>query len=236
LKLVKHVTFDMAAEFMDANQDRDVLADWLQSAHDENTQGKILKDFHALEASGCISCGQNTSDSVHCPCGLSDAECRIFEVEALEVEAMTAVQGHAKCKMQVALDSGAGDHVVGPDDIPNFAVEPSAGSKAGRGFIAADGNKIANLGQARVRVHDPKAQSTVRSVLQVADVSRPLYSVGKICDSGAEVTFTSALALVKDKKGKVLARFKREGGLYLADLEVTDQGGQPGFTRQGAGA
>jgi hypothetical protein len=165
-------------------------------------------------------------------------ECYIFEVEqepAEFVEAMAAVVVPASCKMQVALDSGAGDHVVGPDDIPNFQVESSAGSRAGRGFIAADGNKIPNLGQAQVRVRDSATHSTFRSVLQVAEVSRPLYSVGKICDTGAEVSFTSTQATVKDKNGRVVAKFKREGGLYLAELEFTDQS-QPSFIRQGVGA
>ena len=178
---------------------------------------------------------------ISCSSHAATEDCRIFEVEdgGVAVAAVIAPQTPARCRMTVALDSGAGDHVVGPDDIPNFNIEPSAGSRAGRGFIAANGNKIANLGQSKVRVMDSEANSAFRSVVQVAEVSRPLYSVSKICDSnpGVEVTFNSRAAQVKDKNGKIVAKFKRQGGLYLADLEFTDQtDSQPGFTRPGVGA
>ena len=74
------------------------------------------------------------------------------------------------------------------------------------------------------------------SVLQIAEVSRPLYSVSKICDSGASVTFSNSEAVVKSKDGAVLAKFKREGGLYVTDLEFIDEGGRtgPGFAGPGA--
>ena len=126
--------------------------------------------------------------------------------------------------------------MVGPDDIEGFTTEESEGSRRGRHFIAADGNRIANLGQARVGVRDANTKATFGSVLQIAEVSRPLYSVSKICDSGASVTFTKHDATVKDKDGRLLAKFVREGGLYVADLEFTDEGGRrsPGFPGQGA--
>ncbi len=141
-----------------------------------------------------------------------------------------------KRTMRVALDSGAGDHVVGPDDIMGFTTEESEGSKRGRHFIDAGGNRIRNLGQARVGVRDPGCTSGFGSILQIAEVSRPLYSVSKICDSGASVTFSNSEAVVKSKDGAVLAKFKREGGLYVTDLEFTDEGGRngPGFAGPGA--
>jgi hypothetical protein len=207
----------MAAEFEDADQNRQLLEHWIQDEEELPDESEVFKSEAA-----------------------SPEKCFIFEVEVRETEtaAMSAPETPAKCRMQVALDSGAGDHVVGPDDIPNFAIEPSAGSKAGRGFIAANGSKIANLGQSRVRVKDDGTKKSFKSVVQVADVSRPLYSVSKICDSspGVEVTFNAAEAFVKDKQGRTVAKFRRQGGLYLADLEFTDQGTQPGFTRQGVKA
>jgi hypothetical protein len=171
-------------------------------------------------------------------CGHTDKELNIFEIESgdedMPVMAMPAVP--VKTTMRVALDSGAGDHVVGPDDVMGFTTEESEGSKRGRHFIDAGGNRIRNLGQARVGVRDPLCASGFGSVLQIAEVSRPLYSVSKICDSGASVTFDNNEAVVKGRDGAVLAKFKREGGLYVTDLEFTDEGGstRPGFTGQGA--
>ena len=59
----------------------------------------------------------------------------------------------------------------------------------------------------------------IKSVFQVADVTRALYSVSKICDDGCEVYFTATEAVIT-KGGKVITRFAREGGLYCAEMEI----------------
>ena len=52
----------------------------------------------------------------------------------------------------LTVDSGAAESVADPDDIPEVALEPSAGSRAGRGYLGAGPNqRIPNLGQVRVR-------------------------------------------------------------------------------------
>ena len=65
----------------------------------------------------------------------------------------------------------------------------------------------------------------VRSTFQVADVTRALYSVSKICDDGCEVYFTATEAVVT-KHGNVVTRFKREGGLYTAEMEIKPGSGE----------
>ena len=58
----------------------------------------------------------------------------------------------------------------------------------------------------------------IKTVFQVADVKRPLWSVSKICDAGFTVKFSCDKALVMDNKGKVCVTFDRRGGLYVARL------------------
>ena len=74
------------------------------------------------------------------------------------------------------------------------------------------------------------------------EVSRLLWSVGKICDAGCTVTFDSKGATVKHSAtGKDLCSFERRGGLYLASLPLSKPSkpstpageGQQGFTRRG---
>ena len=48
---------------------------------------------------------------------------------------------------EIVLDSGAADHVSDSVDAPGYEVTPSAGSKAGAAFIAANGARIPNRGQ-----------------------------------------------------------------------------------------
>ena len=79
----------------------------------------------------------------------------------------------------------------------------------------------------------------VTSTFQVAPVTRPLHSVSRMCDSGCEVSFNKDRGEVT-KNGKIIATYRRMGGLYVAEFEASDKennGGTPdqpsGFVRQG---
>jgi len=125
--------------------------------------------------------------------------------------------------LTITADSGAGNHIASKQDIGGYAklVQPSPGSLAGKGFIAADNHKILNEGQVSLRLQgEQDGDHLVNSVFQVADVNRPLMSIGKICDAGHRVCFESDKAEVISKRtGKVVMTFVRKnGGLYTADL------------------
>ena len=82
---------------------------------------------------------------------------------------------------------------------------------------------------------EPLAGTTVSSTFQVADVTRALYSVSKLCDSGCEVHFTAVEGVVT-KDGVAIARFPRENGLYVTEMTIA--GDEPDdqealFGRQG---
>ena len=56
-----------------------------------------------------------------------------------------------------------------------------------------------------------------------------------MCDEGCVVTFTATEGIVT-KDGKVVARFAREGGLYVAEMTILGSADDPKpspFTRQG---
>ena len=61
---------------------------------------------------------------------------KVFEWEVMPECLM--VTGNTPRMIRIALDSGAGDHVVGPEDVQGLTIEESAGSKAGRHFMAAN--------------------------------------------------------------------------------------------------
>ena len=93
-----------------------------------------------------------------------------------------------------------------------------------------DGGEIANLGQKQLNLTDDALGSDVQSVFQIAAVTRPLMSVGKICDEGHEVTFSNICAVVRNKDGTELCKFHRDsGGLYVAKLKLRNP---LGFARQ----
>ena len=126
-------------------------------------------------------------------------------------------------EFEVALDSGCTDHVCDPEDTPGYLIEQSSGGKRGQHFIFGNGERIKNQGQLRLNLqHEADgAINNIDSTFQAAKVSRPLMSVGRICDAGMDVTFTKTGAKILSPEGQVLCTFERQGGgLYLAKLRL----------------
>ena len=85
------------------------------------------------------------------------------------------------------------------------------------------------MGQKSLNLCDDSGNN-VKSVFQIAAVTRPLMSVGRICDEGHEVRFNKVRALVTDSNGVEICRFKRQlGGLYVAKMKLKSP---MGFVRQ----
>jgi hypothetical protein len=129
-------------------------------------------------------------------------------------------------EFEVALDSGSVVHVCAPADCPGYSLEESPGSKRGQEFQMGDGGCIPNLGQMKLNLSDKVIDSDVQSIFQIAAVTRPLMSVGKICDEGHTVTFSDVLAVVHNKQGEEICKFHRNpGGLYVAKLKLRSPAG-----------
>ena len=139
-------------------------------------------------------------------------------------------------QIEIALDSGAGEHVASISIAADYPVEESAGSRAGQHFIAAGGARIPNEGQFTLALRsgdlEKKKGKDIKTTFQVAKVTRPLWSVGRICDEGFEVKFTNNEAYVLTKEGKEVCKFNRKGGLYVAELHLKSAS-QSSFQRRG---
>ena len=162
----------------------------------------------------------------------AEMDLKCLEVERLVDELLNV---NVPKTLKIALDSGAGDHVAGPDQVGSRSIRPSRGSVNDAHFIAANGERIRNQGQSQLHMLEPGGK-TIKSVFQVADVTRALYSVSKICDDGCEVHFTATEAIVT-KNGKVVTKFGREGGLYCVEMQIKedpDNGEASPFVGQGA--
>ena len=141
---------------------------------------------------------------------------------------MAASDAWEDLEFEVALDSGSVVHVCSLGDCPGYLLQDSPGSKVGQRFLMGDGGEIPNLGQKSLNLSDDALGSDVQSVFQIAAVTRPLMSVGKICDEGHEVTFSNTCAVVRNKDGNELCKFHRDsGGLYVAKLRLRNPLGFP---------
>ena len=127
-------------------------------------------------------------------------------------------------EFEVALDSGSVVHVCSPEDCPGYKLAESPGSRRGQEFLMGDGGTIPNLGQSQLNLSDEDRD--IQSVFQIAAVTRPLMSVGRICDEGHSILFTATTATVKSGDGSELCKFTRSpGGLYVAKLELRSPAG-----------
>ena len=128
----------------------------------------------------------------------------MFESEDVEILVNEAEGEWQDVKFEVALDSGSIVNVCHPDDCPGYVIQESVGSKRGQNFIVGDGGKLANLGEWNLNLEAPKDDnnsSKVSAIFQVAKVTRPLMSVGRMCDEGHTVTFDTDKAIVKNPAG-----------------------------------
>ena len=127
-------------------------------------------------------------------------------------------------EFEVALDSGCTDNVCHEGDAPGYVLEPSAGSKAGQHFIVGNGAQVPNSGQVNLNLQTDGAEekrNNISTIFQVAKVSRPLMSVGRLCDAGMDVIFKHNRADVVAPDGSIVLSFERQGtGLYIAKLRL----------------
>ena len=106
-------------------------------------------------------------------------------------------------------------------------VEEGAGSKSGGCFVAANGDVIANKGELKLEMRS--GDETIRSTFQAAEITKPLWSVSKICQAGYTVVFDKAHATIYHvESGEQVGVFPMTNGLYVGTMKLKN----PVFARQ----
>ena len=138
-------------------------------------------------------------------------------------------------KVKSVMDSGASESVASPLMCPDYEVRPSAGSRRGQEYTAANGEHIPNLGEQVLSVvMEDGREGNIK--YQSCDVSRPLNSVSEICDAGGEqgqiVVFNKWGGEIYNPQTGRSRPFQREDGIYTLQMWVRPN--KPsGFTRPG---
>ena len=159
----------------------------------------------------------------------SESSVRLFELES-EDEMHHA--GRGPIIFEAVADSGCTEHIVSRQDIKGIKIEPSKASVAGRGFTTATGDRVPNEGECPLSFSVGEKGLDVSGKFQVAQVTRPLMSIGKICDKGNTMTFTKDKGIVNGPDGSQICVFERDRGLYVAKVRVKRD--EASFRRQGA--
>ena len=104
--------------------------------------------------------------------------------------------------------------------------------------MVGNGERVKNQGQVKLRMKGKDENGLLMSsVFQIAEITRPLMSVSRICDQDLVCIFEKTHARITDKDGKLVARFERDGGLYTCTMklrrpELPNNNSPAGFVRQ----
>ena len=134
--------------------------------------------------------------------------------------------------VEAVVDSGAVHSVTPPGLFPGPTL-PSPWSRAGRGYKAANGTGIKNLGQIAVKF--ATAEGDRCSIpFQVAEVEQPLLSVAHLTAAGNRVELGhTGGRVVNTTTGRAIA-LERRGGVYIMEMYIAKGVAPAPFRRQGA--
>ena len=96
--------------------------------------------------------------------------------------------------------------------------------------MSANGAKLPNLGEKHFSMVTTEG-NLAEATFQVADVTRPLCSVTKICDKGNRVIFEADGGYVENYATGVRTKFQRQNNVYVMEMYVEEVAAAPGFAR-----
>jgi hypothetical protein len=139
-------------------------------------------------------------------------------------------------RLEAVIDSGAAESVAPASMAPWVPLTPSEGSRRGQCYMSANGAKLPNMGEKRFTMMTGEG-NMAEATFQVAEVTRPLCSVTKICDRGNRVVFDAKGGYIENFATGVQTRFSRQNNVYVMDMYLeegttTTTATTSGFTRQ----
>ena len=133
-------------------------------------------------------------------------------------------------------DSGAGESVLPEDWFPEIPKQVS--EESGTTYAAANGSVLRNEGKKVIEGHN-SAGKKVRLEWQLANVTKPLLSVGKLTQHGRRVVFDDAEpngGYILHKSTNTKTQLRKKNGTYEFDIWVAAQPesshADAGFRRQ----
>ena len=122
-------------------------------------------------------------------------------------------------RVSIAIDSGACDSVISPEDVPDYEIHESQDSRRGEHFQSATGEPIPNLGDLRLPMYLREGQ-VKGMVMKAAPVAKPLGSVKRICAAGHRVVFDDSGSYIMHKGTGDVTWLREEDGNYMLDAWV----------------
>ena len=140
-------------------------------------------------------------------------------LQAIEPEGVNMIMQGEWQELEMAVDSGATETVVGEDMLTDIDTKPGAASRKGVQYEVANGVRIPNLGEKKFMA--VAEEGIARNMTaQVCDVNKALLSVKKVVAAGNRVVFDSDGAFIEDKATGERMWMKEENGMYMLKVWV----------------
>ena len=137
---------------------------------------------------------------------------------------------------KVTIDSGAAESVMPRGMLDGEPMVEGEAKRSGVRYVAANGAKMENYGEKRVRFRKEGLPGVSNMLFQVTDVGKPVASVTRILDKGNTVVFSRSAGgsfIVNDGSGRKIPLVEEKGTFVMEveylELEMEAQG----FGRQG---
>ena len=128
--------------------------------------------------------------------------------------------------ISILIDSGSTETVAPKDILEGYELISTDWSEAGKGYSAANGSEIQNLGEKVVKGQTATGMWCSMK-FQVCSVTKPLGSVSRMCQAGSRVIFCppeegSYIENVRTGRRTPLRQSK---GLYFLDMWIAPNSG-----------
>ena len=125
-------------------------------------------------------------------------------------------------EIEMAVDSGATETVVGEDMIKGVETKPGEATRRGVQYEVASGDLIPNLGEKNFLAYGEQGQARAIKA-QVCEVNKALMSVSRMVQAGNKVVFSKSGSYVEDESTKEKIPLREQGGMYMLKLWIKNQ-------------
>ena len=137
----------------------------------------------------------------------------------VEPEGLNALEDQEWEEVEMAVDSGATETVIGEDILQFLALLEGLACRRGVKYEVANGVRIPNLGEKRFT--GITEEGSLRQITaQVCDVNKPLLSVSKMVKAGNRVVFDEDGSYIENVQSGEKVWLKEQGGMYMLKIWV----------------
>ena len=144
-----------------------------------------------------------------CPVPVSAGHGEDIELSAFDNHGTLRAEAEGLMELrEITVDSGAGEPVINPKDLPGVPLVPTEQSKGGKRYVGPGGELIPNLGELTAGIMTENGV-IAKMKFQGASVRKPLLAVSAVSDKGNMTVFDEQGSFIIPKNSKLISRIRQ---------------------------